>query len=51
MKQGMTIQILDKNGNAVRRKWFLTLSAAQAWLDWQYPHRDALGYTLEVFYD
>ena len=51
MKQGFTLQILDKNGCAIRRKWFLTVSAANAWLDQQYPHRDALGYSIEIFYD
>lgn len=51
MKQGFTLQILDKSGCAIRRKWFLTVSAANAWLDWQYPHRDELGYSIEIFYD
>lgn len=51
MKQGFALQILDKSGCAIRRKWFLTVSAANAWLDWQYPHRDELGYSIEIFYD
>lgn len=47
---GMTVQLVDENGKAVRRKWFLTLEAAKAWLDWQYPTWQN-RYNLEIFYD
>ena len=51
MKKGFTIQLLNKNnGQAVRRKWFLTVTAAQAWLDWQYPHWKEM-YDMEIFCD
>ena len=51
MKKGFTIQLLNKNnGQAVRRKWFLTVTAAQAWLDWQYPHWKEM-YNMEIFCD
>lgn len=51
MKQGFTVQLLNKNnGQAVRRKWFLTVAAAQAWLDWQYPHWKEM-YDMEIFCD
>lgn len=51
MKKGFTIQLLNKNnGQAVRRKWFLTITAAQAWLDWQYPHWKEM-YDMEIFCD
>ena len=51
MQKGFTIQLLNKNnGQAVRRKWFLTVTAARAWLDWQYPHWKEM-YDMEIFCD
>ena len=47
----MTVQVLDKFGKAIARGWFLTLEGAWAWLDAQFPHREQLGYSIEVFYD
>ena len=46
----MYVQVLDKFGKAIARKFFTTLYAAECWLDAQFPHRDMLGYQIEVFY-
>lgn len=43
----MTVKIFDSKRNLVREKWFLYASNAEVWLNWQYPHRDTLGYTVE----
>ncbi len=47
----MIVQVLDKFGKAVARRHFLTVENAWAWLDAQFPHRDHLGYSIEIFYD
>lgn len=47
----MIIQVIDKFGKAVARKRCKNLFTAEKWLDYRFPNRDALGYTLEVFYD
>lgn len=47
----MIVQVLDKFGKAVARRWFSTVENAWAWLDAQYPHRDQLGYSIEIFYE
>lgn len=51
-KQTMTIQVLDKFGNAIaRRENIWSLEFAERWLNSHFPNMDALGQTLEIFYD
>lgn len=47
----MIVQVLDKFGKAVARRWFMSVENAWVWLDAQYPHRDQLGYSIEIFYE
>ena len=46
---GMTVLLINEFGTVEYRKWFLTLAAAQAWLDMNFPttlHR----YQVEILY-
>ena len=48
--QGITVQLLNKKGQAIDRQWFKTLAAAYEWLNSMYPNWEK-DYDIEMFSD
>ncbi len=48
--QGITVQLLNKKGQAIDRQWFKHLNDACEWLNTMYPNWRE-DYQLEIFSD